>query len=95
MVRYEVTTSQDIEVEGLPCTCFVGLQGNFCKHRAKILLMSGMADVQIVKKYGTHYGRDVETPCVPTATQNQVGPTQCVHCAAYNLIHLRSVPYKA
>ena len=71
-----MTRSDGVEVEGYPCTCHVGLQGNFCKHMAKVLLMNGMADIQLVKKYGTNLGTEVEMLCQLSGPENQVGPMQ-------------------
>jgi len=45
-----------VEIDGYPCTCHVGLQGNFCKHRAKVLLMDGLTEKEIIRRYGTLYG---------------------------------------
>ncbi len=86
-----MTRSDEVEVEGYPCTCHVGLQGNFCKHRAKVLLTSGMADIQLVNKYGTHLGTEIEMPCQSGGPENQVGPMQhngkaVVHVSTISLI---------
>jgi hypothetical protein len=45
-----------VEIDGCSCTCHVGFQGNFCKHRAKVLLMDGMTPKEIIRRYGTFYG---------------------------------------
>ncbi len=45
-----------MEIDGCSCTCHVGFQGDFCKHRAKVLMMDGMTPKEIIRRYGTFYG---------------------------------------
>jgi hypothetical protein len=65
MCRYRVSTSKDVEAGG--CNCLAGQDGNFCKHRAAVLLKLGLSDVDIRRRWGTLYGMDESTG--PLATQ--------------------------
>jgi hypothetical protein len=60
-----VSTSQDVEAGG--CNCLAGQDGNFCKHRAAVLLKLGLSDVDIRRRWGTLYGTNQATE--PAATQ--------------------------
>jgi hypothetical protein len=66
--RYTVVTAEEVGIHG--CDCLAGQDGNFCKHRAAVLLRKGLSPVEIRRRWGTLFGTDQATLLL--AAQGQV-----------------------
>jgi hypothetical protein len=66
--RYTVVTAEEVGIHG--CDCLAGQDGNFCKHRAAVLVRKGLSPVEIRRRWGTLFGIDQAT--MRLAAQGQV-----------------------